>query len=265
MFGLTRIKTYFRHASIQTKLTFAIGSSAILALLIVASILFFREYINRSQQTEQDLSAIAGIVAWNNRAALASKDLDSTKESLQSLKNQQGIVSAFLYDGAGKIVATYKTARQVNESITATQAISIVRDNTSTTLTEPLDNSLPGPLKSWLGKIFSDTSRRPLQAGYSEVSVYDQHHHLHVFRPIFMGNKLIGTLQLVDDLSRLNAFLSSFYLITGSLVLLTLLAVWYISTRLQRIFTDPMLNLMQAKKKISPPMSPKPTTMNLGS
>ncbi|MEQ1543473.1 ATP-binding protein [Methyloglobulus sp.] len=251
MFGLTRIRAYFHHASIRTKLTWVIGSSAILALIFVVSTLFFREYFNRKQQAEQDLSAIAGIIAWNNRAALALKDFDSTKESLQSLKNQQGIVSAFFYDGAGKVVASYKTAHQLNEPITAMQAINIVRDDATIVLSEPLDHSVLGSLQLELKKIFRDASRHPLKTGYSEVTIYGQNDHLHLFRPIFMGNKLIGILHLVDGLSRLNAFLSSFYLITAALVFFTLLAVWYISTRLQRIFSDPLLNLMQAMRTVS--------------
>jgi two-component system, sensor histidine kinase len=251
MFGLTRIRAYFHHASIRTKLTWVIASSAILALIFVVSTLSFREYFNRKQQAEQDLSAIAGIITWNNRAALALKDFDSTKESLQSLKNQQGIVSAFFYDGAGKVVATYKTAHQLNEPITAMQAINIVRDDATIALSEPPDHSVLGSLQLELKKIFRDASRHPLKTGYSEVTVYDQHDHLHLFRPIFMGNKLIGILHLVDNLSRLNAFLSSFYLITAALVFFTLLAVLYISTRLQQIFSDPLINLMQAMRAVS--------------
>lgn len=251
MFGLNRLKTYFRHTSIRSKLTWALGSSAILALIVVASALSFREYINRRHQTEQDLSSITGIVAWNSRAALAFKDTDSANESLQSLKNTPGIISAFLYDGEGQLVASYKTAQQGNEPITAMQAISLVRDGSSITPSGPLAHSALDSLLLRWNKIFNNYSRRPLQTGFSEVTVYDPQGHLHLFRPIFMDNGLIGILQVVDDLGRLKAFLSSFYLITATLVVITLLAVLYISTHLQRIFSDPLLNLMQAMRSVS--------------
>ena len=251
MFGLNRINTYFHHASLRTKLTLAIGSAAILALLFVASALSIREYINRRQQTAQDLSSLASIVAWNSRAALAFKDFDSANESLQSLKNQPSVTLAFLYDSEGTLVAAYKTAYTANKGngqIAAIQALKLVMDDAALMLPK---TSLLDTLKLRLKKIFDNSSRKPLQTGYSEVTVHDQQGHLHLFRPVFMDDELIGILHLVDDLSRLNAFLSSFYLITGILVFFTLLAVLYLSTRLQRVFSDPLLDLMQAMRLVT--------------
>ncbi len=249
MFGSAQIKTYFRNASIQVKLTWAIGAVTILALIFVASALSVREYINRRQQTEQDLSSLASIVAWNSKAALAVKDFDLANESLQSLKNQPSVVSALLYDGEGTLVAAYitaHTAQKKDEQTTALQAL--LKDDTSATLPEP---SVLGSLQLRLQKFFDNSSRMPVQSGFSEVTSYDQQGHLHLFRPIFMDDKLVGILHLVDDLSRLNAFLSGFYLITGMIVLFTLLAVLYISTRLQRIFSGPVLDLMQAMRLVT--------------
>jgi two-component system, sensor histidine kinase len=250
MTGLNWIKNYFYHASIQTKLTWAIGTSAILALLFVASALSVREYINRKHQTEQDLSSIGGLVAWNSRAALAFKDFDSAHESLQSLKNQPGVVSAFLYDSDGKIVASYHAAYTANKQdgqISALKAIELIKQDFSMPPESPILESLKQPFKI----VFSRPSSRPLQGGYSEVTIYDQEGQLHLLRPVFMDDELIGILHLVDNLNRLHAFLLSFYLITALIVLCTLLAVLYLSTRLQRVFSDPMMNLMQAMRAVT--------------
>ncbi len=246
MFGINSINAYFRHATLRTKLTLAIGSAAILALIFVTSALSIREYFSRRQQTEQDLSSLASIVAWNSKAALAFKNLDSANESLQSLKNQPSVVSATLYDGDGNLIAAYITANAAkeHEKTSTLQAIQLVKDDVSIKLPKP---SLLESLK----KSFGNASRKPMQAGYSEVTVYDQQDHLHVFRPIFMDNELIGILHLMDNLSRLKSFLSSFFLITGLIVFFTLLVVLYISTRLQHIFSDPLLDLMQAMRSVA--------------
>ncbi len=249
MFGLDQVKAYFRNASIQVKLTWAIGAVTILALIFVASALSIREYINRRQQTEQDLSSLASIVAWNSKAALAFKDFDSANESLQSLKNQPSVVSALLYDGEGVLVAAYITAYTVHKKDEKTTALkALVRDDAPIAPPPP---SILGSLQQKLNKLFGSPSRKPLLPGFSEVTLYDEQGYLHLYRPIFVDNELIGTLHLVDDLSRLNAFLSSFYLITGTIVLFTLLAVLYISTYLQRIFSAPMLDLMQAMRLVT--------------
>jgi two-component system, sensor histidine kinase len=249
MFGLAQIKTYFRNASIQTKLTWAIGAATILALIFVASALSIREYVNRRQQTEQDLSSLASIVAWNSKAALAFKDYDLANESLQSLKNQPSVVSALLYDGEGTLVAAYitaYTAHKNDEQASALQAR--VRDDGAIA---PPKTTVLGTFQLWLNKHFGNSSRRSLQPGFSEATLYDQQGYLHIYRPVIVDNELVGVLHLVDDLSRLNAFLSSFYLITGTIVLFTLLTILYISTRLQRIFSDPMLDLMEAMRLVT--------------
>jgi two-component system, sensor histidine kinase len=250
MLGLSQIKNYFSRASIRTKLTLAMGSCAMLALIVVTSALSIREYVNRRQQTEQELSAIAGILAWNSRAALTNNNFEAANDQLQSLKNQASVISAFLYDNNNKLVAAYitaYTAYKTDKQFMALEAIELIRNDVPKTLPNP---SLLESLAQRVKKIFSTSSRRPVQLGYSEVTVYERGR-LHLFRPIFTNNKLIGILHLVDDLSRLNAILSSFYLIIGTILFFTLLAVLYVSTWLQRIFSDPMLNLMQAMRSVT--------------
>jgi two-component system, sensor histidine kinase len=253
MFALNRFKTFFRHASIRPKPTWAMGSRAILALIIVASALSFLEHIKQKQQTEKDLSSLASIVAWNSKAALAFKDPDMAQEPLQTLKNQSGIISARLYDSEGRPVAVYKakTAYKENGQATAGQIVSLVKNGSSVTPTGPSSKATFGSLILKLKKTFSRSSKRTVEMGYSEVINYDQHGHLSLFRPIFIGNELIGILHLVDDLSRLNAHLSSLYLIIGTLVFFASLAVLYVSMRLQRMFSDSMLNLMQAMRSVT--------------
>ena len=250
MLGLSQIKNYFSRASIRTKLTLAMGSCAMLALIVVTSALSIREYVNRRQQTEQELSAIAGILAWNSRAALTNNNFEAANDQLQSLKNQASVISAFLYDNNNKLVAAYitaYTAYKTDKQFMALEAIELIRNDVPKTLPNP---SLLESLAQRIKKIFSTSSSRPVQLGYSEVTVYERGR-LHLFRPIFTNNKLIGILHLVDDLSRLNAILSSFYLIIGTILFFTLLAVLYVSTWLQRIFSDPMLNLMQAMRSVT--------------
>jgi two-component system, sensor histidine kinase len=252
MFGSSRIKEYFSQASIQTKLTWAIGASAIFALLFVASALSIREYVNMRHQTEQDLSSVASLIAWNSHAPLAFKDFETSNEALQALKNLTGVISAFLYDNAGQTVATYVMANSGDKSdgqFTALQAMELVTDDVTTPLPGPSAwDSLILAVKRML---FSDSASKPLEPGYSEVTVYGREGHLHLFRPILLDGELIGILHLEDNLNRLHAFLNSFYLITGLIVLFTLLAGLYVSTRLQRIFSVPLLNLMQAMRAVT--------------
>ena len=253
MLNLSRIKKYYRDAPIRVKLTWAIGLFAILGLLLVSSILSLRDFINQRSENEQYLSSIAGIVAWNSRAALEFKDFDSANESLRTLKNQQGSISAFLFDNQNKLAAAYITKLQVSIPAEMKQIKNIIRDTTVTATTAPENFDYPAlnAIKNYLKKIFGGSSKRALSGSFSEVTLYENQGGLHLYRPIFIENDLIGTLHLIDDISRINAFISGFFLITGTLVFFTLPFVAYVSHRLQNIFLNPMLNLMEAMRSVT--------------
>ena len=251
MFSFFRIKSYFHHTSIRAKLLCGIGISAIIGLILVACALTFREHINQKLDNEHYLSSIANIIAWNSRTALAFKDFDTVNESLKSLKNQQGNLSAFLFDADNKLVAAYLTKLQANLPAETKQIANIVRDGSLISKPMPQKTSAFKSLTAWLRKIFEDSSRHDLYKGYSEVTRYDQQGYLHLYRPIFIDNDHIGTLHLVDDIGHRNEFLSSFFIISGTLIFLTFPIVFFVSKRLQRIFSDPMLNLMQAMRSVT--------------
>lgn len=238
----------FRNAPIRIKLMLIIGMSALFALLFVALAISINEYISRKHETQQNLSSLADIIAWNNRATLAYMDAKSANESLKVLETQPAIVAAFLYNPEGEIFAEYKTTYQNDKKLNGSLIDEIIKDD-SPPVNEQTSNV--SEIWKWSNKFIDFSSKRPLQSGYSEIMLYDQYGQLHLFRPVFIDNQVIGIVHLVDNLSRLNAFLTNFYLIIASIVFVTLLFVLFISARLQRIFSVPLLELMRAMKAVA--------------
>jgi signal transduction histidine kinase/CheY-like chemotaxis protein/HPt (histidine-containing phosphotransfer) domain-containing protein len=238
----------FRNAPIRIKLMLIIGMSALFALLFVALAISINEYISRKYETQQNLSSLADIIAWNNRATLAYMDAKSANESLKVLETQPAIVAAFLYNPEGEIFAEYKTTYQNDKKLNGSLIDEIIKDD-SPPVNEQTSNV--SEIWKWSNKFIDFSSKRPLQSGYSEIMLYDQYGQLHLFRPVFIDNQVIGIVHLVDNLSRLNAFLTNFYLIIASIVFVTLLFVLFISARLQRIFSVPLLELMRAMKAVA--------------
>ncbi|MFZ2169654.1 MAG: ATP-binding protein [Methylococcaceae bacterium] len=239
---------HFRNAPIRIKLMLIIGMSALFALLFVGSAISINEYLSRERETQQNLSSLADIIAWNNRATLAFMDAKSAHESLKVLETQPAIVAAFLYVPEGEIFAEYKTTYQTSNDLNGSLIAQIIKDDSQDTIEQ---RSNVSGIWQWTKKIFGFSSRRPLQAGYSEITLYDRYGQLHLFRPVFIDNQVIGIVHLVDNLSRLYAFLTDFYLIIAAIVFVTLLFVLFISARLQRIFSVPLLELMQAMKAVA--------------
>lgn len=249
MFGISRIKNYFNRASIQTKLTVAMGSCAIFALLFIAFALSIQGYMDKRQQTEESLSAIAGVIAWNNRLTMFNRNSILAKETLQALKNRPSIIAAFLYDKQNQKVAEYKSIDTNNDDHFSTNQPfpGIVND-----LATPSQSALSvfGFVQQWYTHHVKGISKKPVSHDFSEVLEYRQGY-LHLFRPIIVDNQLLGMLHVVDDLGSLNTLMSSFYVITGAIVIFTLLIVLYVSSYLQRIFLHSMFNLMQAMRSVT--------------
>ncbi len=242
-----------RNASIRAKLTWAIGLSAAFGLLIVSSSLSLREYVKQRQVSEQYLSSIAGIVAWNSRSPLSFNEFGSANESLKSLRNQDAGISALLFDANNKLAAAYITKLQLSMPKELAEITTIVKDTPASIQTGPeqLTWTPFERIENWFESLIQSSKRRPVNKGYSEVIQYDRQGRLHLYRPIFIDQDLVGTLHLIDDIGQLNSFISGFFLISATLILFSLPFAILLSNHLQRILLNPVSNLMQAMRTVA--------------
>jgi two-component system, sensor histidine kinase len=246
------MKNIFHDASIRIKLILIIGVAVLLALLVVASAMTTYEYLSRRQQTEQALSAVLNIVAWNSSAALAFMDNNVAQKNLKMLETQPSIVAAFLYKPDGEIFAEYTTsAYKVDAAFNTLQVNQLLKNNSSVVVKRSLNSSMFEHIKQWLKIKLGLSSAHSIQSSYSELTLYDKYGQIHLLKPILIDDELIGVLHLVDDQRDLNEFFANFYFIMAIILLFTLLATMLVSTRLQRIFSMPLLKLMQAMQAVT--------------
>ncbi len=245
------MKNVFQDASIRIKLILIIGVAVLLALLVVSSAITAYEYLSRRQQTEQALSAVVNIVAWNSSAALAFMDNNVAQKNLKMLETQPSIVAAFIYKPDGEIFAEYTTSYKVDAEFEPLQMIQWVKDDSLVAIERAAKISAVERIKQWIKKTLGVSTAHYLQSGYSELTLYDEYGQIHLLKPIFIDDELMGVLHLVDNQRNLNAFFSSFYSIMAAILLFTLFATMLFSTRLQRIFSMPLLNLMEAMKTVA--------------
>ena len=240
----------FRNSSIRTKLVLIISLASFLALLFVASAITLNEYATRKQQTEQQLSALADLVSWNSSSSLAFLDKKTANESLNVLKTQPGIVAAYLYDKNGLIFAQYKTSLLRTDQAFINRPIASLVDR-KVRINAEEENGLTGLISSLYAKFAGKRNTENLDSDYREVYLYDQANQLHHFSPIILDKELIGVQELVDDLSGLTSFLNNFYRIISIIFLVSLALIIIISTKLQKIFSQPLLDLMTAMKSVA--------------
>ncbi len=93
--------------SIRSRLLFLAGLSALASVLLASVVFHFRSA--RSAQDAQlvRLQSQARMLAFNSSAVVLFSDADSARELLQSLRSEEDVLQAALYDDTGNQLASY--------------------------------------------------------------------------------------------------------------------------------------------------------------
>ncbi|HLQ67522.1 MAG TPA: ATP-binding protein [Candidatus Limnocylindrales bacterium] len=93
--------------TIQRKLVIAIMLTSTTALVLTGAVLVAREAMSLRSLLGTELSTRAGILAANSTAALAFQNPEDARQVLSALRTDPSVVAAALYDGQGRLFATY--------------------------------------------------------------------------------------------------------------------------------------------------------------
>ena len=97
----------FRDLSIRHKLTRIIMATTCAALLLTSTAYIAYDFYTFRRSQIRDLSTLAQIVGSNSTAALIFNDSNSAREVLAALAAKPHIVSARIFDRAGRVFVTY--------------------------------------------------------------------------------------------------------------------------------------------------------------
>ena len=210
----------FKNLSIKTKLTLVIMLVSAVLLFIIGSIVLVMEvYSTRTAMTEE-LRTLANNLSANSRRSLVLGQYAEIETLLTSLIHQDNIHAAYVFDHQGAPVAEF------------------LYQKNSPFLLQSLQNDFVAGNKS----LWSDS--------LTENQLFDINH-LSLFTPIFYEGKQVGALYLLSDLTRLYGHLAGVgFGITLSLLLMILLS-WFLSDRLQKPVSAPLLQLARLTGNIS--------------
>jgi signal transduction histidine kinase/CheY-like chemotaxis protein/HPt (histidine-containing phosphotransfer) domain-containing protein len=212
-----------RDISIRTKLFLLMGLTAFLALALVATALVIYEKRNAGKFYSRQLISMADIIALNSGAVLAFQDEEAAREILNSLAAKPEIVLALLHDRQGNIFSSYRRPGENDKEIIAE-----------------------------LLKAYPDQKKILAELEARGGITFRSARHVHVIRPVRIGNNprggndLVGAIHLVDDMQLVDSRLRAYYAVVAAIVVITLLVVLALAARLQRLFTEPLLELMQS-------------------
>ena len=211
-----------RDISIRTKLFLLMSFTAVLALVLVATALIIHEKRNAGKFYSRHLYSIADVIALNSGILLTNKDEPAARATLKSLAAKPEIALALLYDRQGNILSRYLRPGSEQDKFLAEL------------------NKIYPDKKLMLQEIAARGGITFLAAG-----------HVHVLRPVRVGEEVVGVIHLVDDMQLLSSRLHGYSSVVSIMVAVTLLIVMVLAARLQRLFTDPLRELMQSMEVVT--------------
>ncbi|HIJ78293.1 MAG: ATP-binding protein [Desulfobulbaceae bacterium] len=197
---------------ITHKLMAVIMSTVTIALLLSAIAYSVFETSNEKKEITGELWNLAEIIGRNNTAALIFKDHVASRDSLATLKANPWIVSAHIHSQDDLIFASY------------------------------------------FAEDFSDLEIKKHREIRQEAPFFGHHQdngYMHLSRPIMLDKEQIGTIHLIYDMQHLTQKLRHYFLIAGSISILTFIIVFFVSVRMQKIISAPILSIMHTINKVT--------------
>ena len=212
-----------KHRSISYKLTAItlITAGIVLILNVAASIVSERH--NSSAIMEERLHTLATIIGANSTAALHFKDSDAATETLATLKTQSLIAAATIYTPDGKVFSRYVDNNQAAHSTTD----DLIR--------------IPDEIQI----------QRTTPASPDQPIFWADSNHLHMLKPIFFEDTLLGNIHIIGTTAELNQRLTRHTLTVLLLLAFSLIIAFLLSQRLQRVITTPLSNLLNTMESVT--------------
>ncbi len=198
--------------SIRAKLNLIIITVNIVTIvsLAVATWLVTNQIVKR--QMLDDARALAGMVAYNCKAALIFKDRKGMDEVLASLRTNPEIMRAAVYDNKGQIFAFFS------------------------------NGVVNSPEKKWGIKPSKSLKEQGYEFGEDNLSV---------LQPILMEQKPIGTIQLAISLAKLRRTLNHVLVAVGIAVTFAFILALVLSEFMQKIISVPIKNMAAVMRRVS--------------
>ena len=212
----------FDKLSIRNKLIVLLLLSSALGLLGSLGVVLYSTFKAEKETSLQALHQVAGIISENMQAALAFQDAQSANNILESLKTNPHILLARVEEENGSLLAEYRALNNADDLV----------------------KQKPGLLSEVGAWVRHGKPGQPDQIGQMEKSYH------FVIHPIEFDGNAIGNLTIISDNRAMYGKMQKIVLMQIGATLLILLALFWLSFRLQFLFTRPIYELLDAMRNI---------------
>ena len=207
---------HFRDLSIKRKMTWIIMLTCGVVLFLSSAAFLTIEMISSRRSMVENLATLADIISGNCIAALTFNDPKTVEETLGVLKAENDIAAAYIFDADGMLFASY-TRAGLKDDLHVGERQAFV---------------LPAPPGSGDPHQFKDKR-------------------LGLTKPIVFNGEVIGSVLLRSELKKLSSRLKKFGLLVCLILVLSTGVAYTLSSRFQRVVSQPILRLSDTMKRVS--------------
>lgn len=209
---------FVKNLSIKRKLILIVLVTTGAALFLASIALITDDFIRFRSEIQKELTSTAKIVGLNSTAALEFGDPEAGRETLSALKENPNIVSAAIYTRGGKLFASYTS----------------------------LSNKVRAQASSGNNTAADIISSQPRPPG-----TYIENDLMMIYIPITLDNEQIGTMYISADMNAVYSSLRQNIAIILIIFLICFLVAFTLSTALQKLISQPILNLADIANRVS--------------
>ncbi len=215
----------FGDISIKHKLMRVIIASCAIAMLLSYFAILIYEAASFHDDLKKELSSLAEIVANNTSAAIMFNDQKAAAETLSGLKDKTNIVGSYIVTPDDTLFAKYVAGNLHPERLL-------------------FQHLQAGDPITTTGRAWSFMIKE-------HDSFLNFNYDMFVVDEIVSDGQILGTLIIQSDKGQFIARLKGFIFVLTLIMMLTFLSAYLVSSRLQKIITDPIFDLSKKMKKIS--------------
>ncbi len=212
----------FNDLSIKHKLTGIIMSACSLMLLLTCAVFVVNDLICFRREMIHNISTLASVIGVNSTAALTFQYPETATEILEGLSAEPYIIAAYIYTDHGEVFAEY-----INNELS---------------MTSPTTRSCVEPHSYKQGKKFFAPGQESYCFSCNCMSLV---------KPIILNGKKIGSVYIRTELKGLYSTLKRSVSIVFCIFIGFFFLAYLISSKLQKIISDPISTLAQTMKNVS--------------
>ncbi|SLM30230.1 Sensory box histidine kinase/response regulator [Desulfamplus magnetovallimortis] len=216
------VKMNISHFSIKNKLLIMLCMTSFLSLFLVCVALVINEKNSARKHLIETLDSVAEFIMSDNDFSGIDHESRVLKEALSSFDLKTDIFFAALYSADGEIYSQYIRHPDKRE-LFETERQSVIPDHL---------------------KIMA------LLKSKKRHTIFTREY-IHLFRPFPVNGIEMGTIHLVADMLQLEERLMTYYKMISLVVAATLAIILLIATRMQKVITAPLLQLMASMEKVT--------------